>query len=214
MITFRGVCKFCHAEFAIRHGGTPMKIAPEFCNKEHRKAYLTETPEGIARSKGQVPDSFSEEKQARVKNASSLQKTTGSKKKKLKMDFRCPTPLKQDFRSVEDAEKFIESNHPGDDLLRPYKCPCSSIHIGHSSQSDRPEKAKTDLVFTGPREWCAYPKKSAFRNISDAKEWASTRYLPEHYDVFTCTCNYQHLRVTTAGNKYRGEQIRQIRLQG
>lgn len=217
MMTYTGVCKYCHDEFSHQHGGTPMKVAPEFCNKAHRKAYLTETAEGLARSKGQVTDSYLQEKEERIQHASNtrtLNRPEKTNRKPVRVkDFRCPRPLKQDFRSLEQAEDFIKHNHPDDDSIRPYRCRCSSIHIGHPSGFSRPEKTMDDNVFTGPRSWCAHPKKTAFRTVSDAHDWAGKRYLSEHYEVFSCTCNYQHLRVTPAGKQYRDERIRLSKLQ-
>lgn len=43
----------------------------------------------------------------------------------------CPHPYKKSFVTEELANAFIESQHPGDKHIRPYKCPCGALHIGH-----------------------------------------------------------------------------------
>lgn len=47
-------------------------------------------------------------------------------------DFRCPTPHKKVYRTLTEAEDFIDVAHPRDRFILPYVCRCSAIHIGHT----------------------------------------------------------------------------------
>jgi len=56
-------------------------------------------------------------------------------KKSLKSNGAvCPTPYKKWYRTWEEADRAvieINSVQPG---LRPYKCPCGVIHVGHGKK--------------------------------------------------------------------------------
>lgn len=134
------------------------------------------------------------------------------KSTEIVFDFTCPTPFKQMFRSETEAAAFIEINHSDDAGIRPYRCPCSSIHIGHSGTTRPDSKIHADVEVFRNREWCPYPKKPGFQDKTDAMLYASTRYLPHHVTFFDCACNGVHFRVSQEGELYRKEQLRTLKI--
>lgn len=44
----------------------------------------------------------------------------------------CPNPEKKTYVTQELAQQFIKETHPDDPFLRPYRCECGALHIGHS----------------------------------------------------------------------------------
>lgn len=44
----------------------------------------------------------------------------------------CPNPEKKTYVTQELAQRFIKDTHPDDPFLRPYRCECGALHIGHS----------------------------------------------------------------------------------
>tara|TARA_B100001146_G_scaffold101880_1_gene90244 strand:+ start:1029 stop:1592 length:564 start_codon:yes stop_codon:yes gene_type:complete len=61
-----------------------------------------------------------------------LRKVKAHQAKKDEFDFRCPEPQKKTYRTEDEAKTFISEHHPDDPYIRPYKCRCGAIHIGHS----------------------------------------------------------------------------------
>lgn len=43
----------------------------------------------------------------------------------------CITPHKRTYPTPEDAWAHIRDDFPHDPDLRPYRCPCGAVHIGH-----------------------------------------------------------------------------------
>ncbi len=39
--------------------------------------------------------------------------------------------------TTEKAWEFITANHPNDPLLKPYRCGCGALHVGHNSKSKK-----------------------------------------------------------------------------
>lgn len=44
----------------------------------------------------------------------------------------CPNPEKKTYVTQKLAQDFINEVHPDDPFLRPYRCECGALHIGHS----------------------------------------------------------------------------------
>lgn len=53
----------------------------------------------------------------------------------------CPQGNKKTFVTASLAWDWIDEKHPEDSLIRPYRCDCGAIHIGHSSPGKRNDKA-------------------------------------------------------------------------
>lgn len=57
---------------------------------------------------------------------------TPKKVRKPKSTAVCPQKMKKVFVTWELAQDWIANVHPDDVNIRPYRCQCGAIHIGHS----------------------------------------------------------------------------------
>ncbi len=181
-----------------------MKKAPEFCNNAHRKNWNAKAETQRVPITQELKDAHLK---ANYKQGSVRPEKTKSRAKSF--NVHCPHPYKKSFVTTELAEEFIHKKFPDDETMEAYKCRCGTIHIGHPRQTARPKKTDTVAVSaTADRQWCAYPKKTAFASSEEATSWAEQRYLKEHYTAMKCTCDYFHLKITASGRVYRDKQIR------
>lgn len=66
-------------------------------------------------------------------------------------DFLCPNPFKKTYRTVEEAENFIQENHAEEKDMHPYTCRCGGIHIGHDGQSKSMPQSTPKPITVAPQ---------------------------------------------------------------
>lgn len=200
MIVYEGVCEFCGSQFRHEYNekGTLPKNQPRFCSKQHRKAGHQKpapAPYDEVKNNEYVEQTY---RQKKLKSDHTEQKV-----QEPEFDFRCPTPYKQSFITVEIAKEYIRLVHPEEKNFSPYICKCGSIHIGHSSPAIPRPKDQQKVTVVMDRDWCAYSNKPGFLTEEDAYSWCEDRLLPEHVTPFICTCGYIHLHISPEGRAYR-----------
>jgi hypothetical protein len=121
------------------------------------------------------------------------------KKRHAKMlDFRCPKPYKQMFRSTEEAQAFIDAIHPDEVGMRPYPCQCGSIHIGHDKRSPKVYLTQEEERTQPFRAWCAYPTLDGYPDWETAEDYMYANIEAEIVDagvsVKECSCGEYHVK--------------------
>lgn len=78
------------------------------------------------------PKTFNTEKQFKERvTVENTRQVREREKKRNNEDFLCPNPYKKVYRTQNEAYDFIKEHHAGDKDLRPYRCRCGALHIGH-----------------------------------------------------------------------------------
>lgn len=122
---------------AIRIGLSLQSHTPVRAKKPKSSGFRTS--EHVAQQQQVLGSSYRESKKGngfkpRTTNID-LRKVKAHQAKEDEFDFRCPEPQKKTYRTDAEARTFIEQFHPDDPYIRPYKCRCGAIHIGHSQST-------------------------------------------------------------------------------
>lgn len=128
------------------------------------------------------------------------------KQKNAKMlDFRCPTPFKQMFLTVEDAQRFIDVVHPDDEMLETYSCRCGSVHFGHKRQAQKKVVERNHALDNPDRTWCAYPNLAAYATVEDVEAYLDERLAEEKANgqasAKKCSCGNYHVKFSYMARK-------------
>jgi hypothetical protein len=140
-----------------------------------------------------------------------VQKVSKRRSTERMLDFRCPTPYKQMFRSLDEAQEFIDAVHPDDAGLEPYACTCGAHHFGHKKGTRRPKIPLVPSVSRSEALWCAAPKLPHYATAEAAEAYVArevpTEVVELGVQVKKCSCNRYRLGFTRAAQ----DKKRQLR---
>jgi hypothetical protein len=230
-------CLYCHERFAT-YKRPNQKILPTVCSQEHNLLHRLSTVHShdvaaienllgkiqkyglikeamkvmhLVNNEEYVQETYKPQRRQVPTTREHVQKVSKRRSTERMLDFRCPTPYKQMFRSLDEAQEFIDAVHPDDAGLEPYACTCGAHHFGHKKGTRRPKMPLVPSVSRSEALWCAAPKLPHYATAEAAEAYVArevpTEVVELGVQVKKCSCNRYRLGFTRAAQ----DKKRQLR---
>ena len=145
-----------------------------------------------------------------------VQKVNTRRRTERMLDFRCPTPYKQTFQSLDEAQSFIDMVHSDDPGLHPYLCRCGAHHFGHKKGTKRPGTPLAAPVSDSEALWCVSPKLTHYATAEAAEAYVAEEVPAEvaalGVRVKKCSCDRYRLSFSGAAREKQRKLASQRRM--
>jgi len=241
-ILYPFTCHYCNEEF-VAYVKEVQKVLPNLCSPEHQvlnqlshihpndkagiEAVLGKLQAmglvkeamktlSIVNNDEYVQETYKPQRRQVPTTREHVQKVSKRRSTERMLDFRCPTPYKQTFHSLDEAQSFIDMVHSDDPGLEPYLCRCGAHHFGHKKGTKRPGTSLAAPVSDSEALWCVSPKLTHYATAEAAEAYVAEEVPAEvaalGVRVKKCSCDRYRLSFSGAAREKQRKLTSQRRM--